>query len=292
MHAIQHDLGLSSDVLSFYSTVLDVLERSEIPFMLGGAYAFASYTGILRHTKDLDVFIKPSDVARALKVFDELGYQTDRTEPIWLSKVYAKAPVDAFVDFIYRSGNGISEVDDDWFRYATPVEAFGHQVLLCAPEETIWSKAFVMERHRYDGPDVAHYMLSWSKQMDWDRLVMRFGEHWRVLFSYMVLFGFIYPDRRSDIPDRIMDELTARLQAEQKAPASTARICNGTLTSRFYFLPDVETWERDDARFTKRGSMTDAEVDEWRQHFQTRSKDMMEEVGIIVASERSPEHIN
>ena len=30
----------------------------EVPFLVGGAYAFAHYTGIVRHTKDLDLFVR------------------------------------------------------------------------------------------------------------------------------------------------------------------------------------------------------------------------------------------
>jgi hypothetical protein len=33
-----------------------------------------------------------------------------------------------------------------WARYDVPV-------IFCPPEEMIWSKAFVMERERYDGAD-------------------------------------------------------------------------------------------------------------------------------------------
>ena len=29
-----------------------------MPFLVGGAYAFARYTGIERHTKDFDVFVR------------------------------------------------------------------------------------------------------------------------------------------------------------------------------------------------------------------------------------------
>jgi hypothetical protein len=29
---------------------------------------------------------------------------------------------------------------------------------------------------------------------------MRFGDHWRVLFSHIILFGFVYPDKRQNVP--------------------------------------------------------------------------------------------
>ena len=61
----------------------------------------------------------------------------------------------------------------------------------------IWTKAFVMERERYDGGDVAHLLLKCSEQLDWHRLVSRFDSHWRVLLSHLILFGYIYPSEKT-----------------------------------------------------------------------------------------------
>jgi hypothetical protein len=58
------------------------------------------------------------------------------------------------VDVIWSSGNGIANVDPSWFEYALEEDVLGQHVFLCPPEEMIWSKAFVMERERFDGADV------------------------------------------------------------------------------------------------------------------------------------------
>ena len=42
----------------------------------------------------------------------------------------------------------------------------------------------------------------------------RFGEHWRVLFSYLTLFGFVYPSERDKIPQWVMMALMERLTEE------------------------------------------------------------------------------
>ena len=86
-------------------------------------------------------------------------------------------------------------------------EIFGVPVRFCAPEEAIWSKAFILERERYDGADIAHLILAAAQQMDWRRLLRRFGEHWRVLLSHLMLFGFIYPGRAHVVPAWLLDEL-------------------------------------------------------------------------------------
>jgi hypothetical protein len=44
----------------------------------------------------------------------------------------------------------------------------------------IWSKAFVMERERFDGADVAHLLRSMGPRLDWDRILRRFDRYWEV----------------------------------------------------------------------------------------------------------------
>ena len=59
-------------------------------------------------------------------------------------------------------------------------------VRLIPAEEMIWSKAFVMERERYDGADVAHILRACAETLDWPRLLQRFDGHWRVLLQHLV----------------------------------------------------------------------------------------------------------
>src|SRR5262249_31783435 len=65
----------------FYHRSLRLMKGSGIPFLVGGAYALARYTGVVRHTKDLDLFVKPSDVERVMARFADAGYSTERTYP-------------------------------------------------------------------------------------------------------------------------------------------------------------------------------------------------------------------
>ena len=61
---------------SFYMNVLEKLQETGIPFLVGGALAYSHYTNIPRDTKDMDVFVKPSDRPRVLDAFAAAGYQT------------------------------------------------------------------------------------------------------------------------------------------------------------------------------------------------------------------------
>jgi hypothetical protein len=134
--------------------------------------------------------------------------------------------------------------------------------MLSPVEEMIWSKAFVMERERFDGADVLHLLNACAETLDWSRLIRRFGRHWRVLFAHLTLFGFVYPSERRRIPEAVMQQCARFLDLEMRcAPAQ--RICRGTLTSRAQYLVDIERWGYEDARLAPHGSMTDDEASIW-----------------------------
>ncbi len=177
----------------FYREAMEVLTRANVPFLVGGAFAFVHQAGIDRSTKDLDIFVRPADVQRLLEASADAGYEAELVFSHWLAKIRSPA---GFIDVIFSSGNGVAVVDDQWFEHATERDVLGVRVLVAPPEESVWSKAFVMERERYDGADVAHIILADGDRMDWDRLLERFGPHWRVLLAHLILFGFIYPSQR------------------------------------------------------------------------------------------------
>jgi hypothetical protein len=244
----------------FYSPALVALNESKVPFLVGGAYALEPFAGIARDTKDFDIFVRPEDCHRTLEVLSAAGYRTELTFPHWLAKAFRG---DHYVDVIFNSGNGIAVVDDEWFEYAVDQEMFGVPVKLCPVEETIWSKAYIMERERYDGADVAHLLLACGRNLDWPRLLRRFGSHWRLLLSHIILFGYAYPSERSRIPEWVMRELSGRLETEMKHSIPSERVCQGTLLSREQYLVDIERWGYKDARLLPRGNMTKAETDQW-----------------------------
>lgn len=245
---------------AFYRGVLQTLRDSQLPFLVGGAFALACFTEIRRHTKDLDLFIKREDYERVAKVLGAAGYATELCFPHWLGKAHSG---DAFVDLIFGSGNGAAPVDDGWFEHAAQAMVLGVPVAVAPPEESLWSKAFIMERERYDGADVAHLLREQAGQLDWPRLLARFGAHWRVLLSHLVLFGFIYPAERDRIPAWVMQTLLERLHREAEAPPPNTDVCAGTLLSREQYLIDVERQGYRDARVEPTGNMTRQEVAQW-----------------------------
>ncbi len=249
------------DTAAFYRRALRSLADAGIPFLVGGAFAHACFTGIRRSTKDLDLFIRRADYERIAAVARAEGWRTELTFPHWLAKVYAG---EDFIDLIFNSGNGVTPVNDRWFRNNAQAEVLGVPVLIANVEDGLLSKAFIMERERYDGADIAHLLQANAEHLDWTGLLERFGTHWRVLLAHLTLFGYIYPGERHRVPAWVMEQLLARLAEESRRPPPTdPHVCAGTLLSRQQYLHDVERLGYVDGRLTPASTMTPQDVAVW-----------------------------
>ena len=82
-----------------------------------------------------------------------------------------------------------------------------------------------------------------------------------MLLSHLILFGFIYPDKRQNIPAWVMDELTRRLSVSR--PNLQSDVCYGTLLSREQYLHDLRSWKYRDGREQPDGPMSNEEIDIW-----------------------------
>ena len=249
------------DTNTFYRRTLHVLSDAHIPFLVGGSHAYLQYTGIVRDTKDFDLFVQRGDVERALEALRDAGYRTEITFPHWLAKAWQHGD---HVDLVFASGNGICQVDDDWFAHALEADVLGMPVKIAPIEEFLWQKAFVMERERFDGADIMHLMRHCADSIDWSRLLSRFGRNWPLLLTYLTFFTFVYPSERHRIPAALFEELINRLQASLSTPQNgDERVCQGTLVSRAQYMVDIGQYGFLDARLAPRGNMTPEDAIFW-----------------------------
>src|SRR4029077_5175927 len=93
----------------FYREALLALNASGVPYLVGGTYALSHYTGITRRTKDLDLFVRRSDLASVLRALAEIGCRTEIPFPHWLGKAHRSTYL---IDVIHASGDGSARVDD------------------------------------------------------------------------------------------------------------------------------------------------------------------------------------
>ncbi len=263
---LTHPLEMDVAARTFYQEGLLALLNARVPFLVGGAYSLERHTGVVRHTKDFDIFVRPKHVHRALRVLHRAGYQTDLPFPHWIGKAFHG---EYFIDVIFNSGNGLCPVDDEWFEHALDNMVLNLPVKICPVEETIWQKAFILERDRCDSADVAHLLRFCAAKIDWDRLIRRFGDHWRVLYAHLVLFGFIYPAEQKQIPRRAMDEFSRRLRDEVRQAAPPGRVCNGTFLSATQYLRDIDLEGFQDARLAPYGPIGENALAKWTANFVT-----------------------
>ena len=224
---------------AFYSESLKLLVQSTIPFLLSGTYAVTAYTGIVRPTKDLDVFCKAGDFPKILAYFQARGYRTEVEDERWVAKVWQG---ERFFDVIFAMSNGIAPITDEWFGGEDVITVYGTQARITPPTELILSKMFIQDRYRYDGADVVHVLYRANDRIEWKKLLRYMEPHWEVLMTHLLNFRFVYPTERDLIPGWLMQELTERLKAQLGLPPARIRVCRGRLFSPRDYLTDITEW--------------------------------------------------
>lgn len=227
-----------------YRRALEALNEIRIPYVVSGAFAMYAYTGLWRNTKDLDVFCEREHVTEALAALGRAGFDVELTDSKWLGKA-KKGEV--LIDIIFAAGNMVAVVDQEWMNRSRPAHLLGVATQLAAPEDLISFKAFICERHRFDGADIAHMIQGLKGRLDWDHLIERMGEHWELLLWHLLFFRYVYPCHADYVPRRVMEKLLGRTQALLEKPKQLERgeAFRGTLVSQFSFSKDVKEGYRD-----------------------------------------------
>ena len=239
------DVNIPPAQRAIYTRAMASLNEAAVPYLVSGALAVHHYTGLWRHTKDLDLFLCPDDRDAALLTLANAGYRVEITAGHWLAKAFMD---DMLVDLISGTGNWLVPVDESWFAHADEAEILGISCRVIGITELIWVKAYVAGRERFDGADIAHLIRRGRERIDWRRLLDRFGDHWELLLLYLNYFRFVYPEHRDAVPDRVVEELLGRLQADLRQPAAPEVAFRGPLLDRYAYLVDMEEWSEPDPR--------------------------------------------
>ncbi|HEV3036207.1 MAG TPA: nucleotidyltransferase [Candidatus Angelobacter sp.] len=228
------------DQESLFREVIELMTRGKVQFVISGAFALHEHTGIWRDTKDLDFFLPPQEVPRALDLLQQDGFATEIKDPVWLAKARRG---DYFVDLITGMSNAVVRVDYCWIQRAALSQVLGLPVRVLAPEELIASKVFVTFRERFDGADICHVIFGAKGKLDWQRLMHLLGEHWEMLLWCLVLYQYVYPAYSSYVPREIWDELLQRFKVELEHPNKNLQF-RGSLVDEKMFAIDVTEWNQ------------------------------------------------
>jgi hypothetical protein len=222
-----------------YRRALEAVNGSGAPYVVAGAYAIYEHTGIYRKTKDLDLFFEPSAIVPAAAALRAAGFVTRLEDPHWL----AKATIgDYFVDLIFGMGNGVARIDEGWITHGRPGILAATPVRIAPAEELIWHRLFISERLRHDMSDVVHLILCLGDTLDWERLLSRTGEHWPLLLAQLLMFNYVYPGYRANVPQWVQERLLERARSRNDQGPSDPHFTRGPLISRFSFMIDVKEW--------------------------------------------------
>jgi hypothetical protein len=232
-----------------YRLAIQVLNETKITYAVGAAFARHAYTSIWRYTKDLDVFLLPQQLKKALQALQAAGFETEVVDGHWL----AKARRDGyFIDLIFGTGHGQIPVDEDSFRGSSEGEILEVQTRLIPVEEMIASAAYIAGRNRFDGGDIVHLIRSTRGKLDWQRILNRIGENrGELLLWYLIMFDFIYPGHSDYLPKDLMVELFEQVTQRWEHQSPNEKKFRDSLLDPFSYQVDTEDWGYHDMRNTK-----------------------------------------
>jgi hypothetical protein len=90
--------------------------------------------------------------------------------------------------------------------------------------------------------DIVHLILCLGDTLDWRRLVERVGMNWPLLLSQLLMFSYVYPGYRANIPAWVPEHLLQLAQQEFAREETDLEFTRGPLISRFSFMIDVREW--------------------------------------------------
>lgn len=223
----------------FYQDILDIFLQNNIPFMIGGTYAFTAYTGIYRATKDLDIITTKSNCLKVLALLRKKGFAAELLNPVWIGKVYHD---EDFIDIIFAERNDSYHVTSEWFGLTRTSRIFDRDILLMPVEYMISTKAYVQFRDKYDGSDITYLLLKYADTLDWKILTHHLKKHWQLLFAHLLLFTFVFPSESHHIPSWVMQEYKKMIQQLITHPPPQGKIIQGHLISYEYACA-IKEWK-------------------------------------------------
>lgn len=146
------------------------LEGGAVDYLLfGGIGSFALARP--RVTHDIDVFVRPDGVERALELMADAGFEVEVHDPSWLAKAHKRG---VLVDIVFRSSGDIY-LDDEMLERSETREYKGVNAPVIAPEDLVVIKALTTAEatfhHWYDALAIISRC-----EVDWDYLLRRAGE--------------------------------------------------------------------------------------------------------------------
>ncbi len=234
---------VSDEEWALYQTVIRTVRSAGHRFVLGGAFALATYTGQYRNTKDLDLFILPETRDAIVELLTQCGLQDYYDEePYDRGWIYRAVCEGTIVDVIWTTANRHGTVDEAWLTRGPEIEIRGERVRIMPVEDLIWVKLYILHRDRCDWTDVLNLLYAAGPTLDWEHLLQRVGEDWRLLAGSLSVFAWMCPGRAASLPRWVWERLSLPAPVESSAPDVDRRRVD-LLDTRPWFVPVLEPGE-------------------------------------------------
>jgi hypothetical protein len=170
-----------------------VLQRAEIPFVLGGGLS-AWARGGPRSEHDVDFLVRPGDAEKALAAFERESWETERPPEGWLVKAWHRNG--ALVDLIYNPASG--PITDELIERAPLAEVMAVRVHVSTLEDVIVSKLMAITEQEPNFGALLEWTRALREQIDWEEVRGRTeaSPFARAFFTLVEGLGIV--DRRDD----------------------------------------------------------------------------------------------
>lgn len=225
----------------------DAAQQADVPFLLGGAMALATYTGRWRNTKDIDFVVRDGDQQKLIPGLLDAGFEDyfphENYDRSWIFRGLRDG---VLLDIIWGLPNHRVEVDEAWFHHARPITLRGDAYHAIPLEEFIRVKLYVLQRERCDWVDVLNALAGSVEHIRWDHLLARMGRDLPLLQAVLTVFAWMSPGRAAAVPPEIRRRFALPAIETEEAAAREARRVN-LLDSRPWFAafqPEDKVLER------------------------------------------------
>lgn len=227
---------ISDEEWNCYRDAALALREADVPFLLGGGFALAGYTGRSRNAKDMDFYIFEKDRPAAVRALTQVGFEDYFAKKAYdRNWIYRSTRSGVILDVIWAMANQRTQVDQIWFDRATPMTLRDLTFNVVPLEEFIWCKLYIVQRDHCGWIDVFNLLYDVGSRVDWDHLFKRVGEDWPLLKGLLSVYDWLCPSKARKLPEGLRRRL--RLEPPVRRTASREKGRARLMDSRGWFAP-------------------------------------------------------